>query len=402
MLRTLCVILVTLGWIATLRAEEARTTLKLGMSAPFSGPAAALGQELHRGAKAYFDQRNHALPQGAATIELITRDDMYEPVRTIENVRQFMERDRVFALFGVVGTPTSKVAVPIATRAKLPFFGAFTGADILRRPVNPYVLNVRSSYHDETRRIVDYIVDKLGVRDIGMLIQDDAFGSAGRSGVDAAISARRLPDATVAKYQRNTLDVDAAVTTLKARNAPAVVMVGTYAPIAAFIKKSRARGYNPKFFTISFVGTSALIEALATDGRGVIVSQVMPSPEFSGLPIVREYRDAIAKLGNTQLNYGSLEGYVDAKVFDLIAAKAPTPLTAEAFLATAETMGPLDIGGLTVTFGHDDHQGLDNVYLTEIRDGKAIPLDEHEVGLSDNTTQSGDSVPHPAPAKQAR
>lgn len=399
MLRTLCAVLVTFGWMTGVYAEAGTQVLKLGMSAAFSGPAAALGQEMHRGAKAYFGHRNLTLAQGAPKVELLTRDDMYEPVRTIDNVRQFIETDHVFGLFGMVGTPTSKVAVPIATRAKLLFFAPFTGAEILRQPVNRYVLNVRASYNNETRRIVDYIVDKLGMRDVGMLIQNDAFGTAGRSGFDLAMKAHGLPDAAVAKFERNTLDVDDAVAALKADGAPAVVMVGTYAPIAAFIKKSRASGYNPKFFTISFVGTSALIEALGEDGHDVVISQVMPSPVFSDLPIAREYRDAMAKLENKKLNYGSLEGYVAAKVFDRIMTKTPAPLTAESFVTTAETMGPLDIGGLTLTFGPDDHQGLDAVYLTEIRGGKAVPLDEAVAGLSDNTTHGGDSVPHPLAAK---
>src|SRR5262249_21893873 len=120
----------------------------LGQGAAFSGPAQELGIQMRDGALAYF---NHVNAQGGIhgrRIVLKSVDDRYEPEGAIAATKKLINEDKVFALFGYVGTPTFNAAAPILTEAKVPLVAAFTGAESLRDPMNRYVFNVRASYYD--------------------------------------------------------------------------------------------------------------------------------------------------------------------------------------------------------------------------------------------------------------
>jgi ABC-type branched-subunit amino acid transport system substrate-binding protein len=114
------------------------------------------------------------------SLELVARDDGYEPKKSIEATRKLIEEDKVFALVGPVGTPTSAATQPIASEAGVPFIGAFTGAEFLRAPHKPHVVNLRASYFQETEAMVERLTKDLGVTRIAIFYQDDAFGRARR------------------------------------------------------------------------------------------------------------------------------------------------------------------------------------------------------------------------------
>ncbi|HUI67676.1 MAG TPA: ABC transporter substrate-binding protein, partial [Nitrospirota bacterium] len=174
-------------------------------------------------------------------------------------------------------------------------------------------------------------------------------------------------------YERNTENVDAGLAAVKSYNPDAVVMVGTYKAMAAFIKKAKAQGFNPIFLNVSFVGTAALVKELAGTGGDVIVTQVMPSPYDSPLPLVRQYRQDMHAAGHYELDYTDLEGYVDAVVFVEVLKKVTGPLTRESFITAAEKMNTT-VGGLTFTFTAENHQAMSKIYLTKIEGSRVVEI----------------------------
>src|SRR5947208_2720717 len=253
-------------------------TIVFGQAAVLTGPAAALGQGMKTGMNAAFDEINKKGGVHGRKLKLISADDGYEPEKSIVATKKLIEEDKVFALIGPVGTPTSAAAQPIATAAKVPFIGAFTGAGFLRDPKLENVINVRASYGAETEAWIKHLTEDLKVKKIAIFYQDDAFGRAGLDGVKAAMQKRGMELAAEATFERNTVAVKSAVLSLKRAEPEAVVMVGTYKPCAEFIKLSRKVGFAPAFVNISFVGAIALAKELGPDGSGVIVSQVVPFP----------------------------------------------------------------------------------------------------------------------------
>src|SRR6478735_1331998 len=279
--------------------------IRFGIAAPFSGSARELGRQMKLGIDTAFNRANEAGGIDGRMLKLLAADDGYEPSRTPEAMRQLYERDQVFGIIGNVGTPTAAVAVPYSLERRMLFFGAFTGANVLRNdPPDRYVFNYRASYVEETDAVVRYLVRmrKIQPKQIAVFAQQDAFGDAGYAGVAKAFRALGANDAQILRlgYKRNTVDVDEAVNQLKAQKSPikAVVMVGAYRACAKFIEKTRAAYPGLIYSNVSFVGSTALAEELKLLGprytNGVIVTQVVPA--VSGYSsAVLEYKNALAK-----------------------------------------------------------------------------------------------------------
>ena len=346
--------------------------IRIGMANALSGPASGLGVNLKAGADAYLARVNAAGGVNGRKIVLLSKDDGYEPEKTAAATRALIEQDKVFALFGYVGTPTSTAAVPLASRASVPYLFPFTGAEFLRNPVNKWVFNVRASYFDETETIVERLSKDAGAKKIALFIQDDAFGEAGKAGVNRALHRRGMKVAEEARYKRNTIEVDEGMAKIKAAAPDAVVFVGTYKPFVEIIKKAKAAGLKAKFMTVSFIGTSDFIREAGADGEGVYITQVMPSPDNTAAPLVKQFQD---DMKGGPVNYSSLEGYANAAVLTEALKKAGANPTRTSFLSALEGLN-IDLGGLKVAFSAASHQGAKDVFLTVVRGGKAVPVDK--------------------------
>lgn len=375
----LTVLSVFFSWIIlfsapAVSAEQGVTDKEIlvGMTNALTGPASALGTGMKAGAQVFFNKINASGGVHGRKIRLVSYDDGYEPKNTVDMTNRLIMTDKVFALFGYVGTPTASAIVPIINKEKVPFFGPFTGAEFLRNPVNKYMLNVRASYFDEAEEQVRYLTTK-GIKKIGILFQNDAYGLAVKGGVIKALGKRGMSLSGEGHFERNTMEIDAGLASLRKGTPEAVIMVGTYKAMAAFIKKAKAEGFNPVFLNVSFVGTAALVRELGGAGEGVIITQVMPSPADGSVPLVKQYRADMQAAGHREFDYTDLEGYVDAMVFVELLIKAGAGLTRESFLAAAKKLD-LNKGGMHFMFTEANHQALENVYLTRISGGKVVPM----------------------------
>jgi ABC-type branched-subunit amino acid transport system substrate-binding protein len=361
------------GTATPARAENGVTPREvvLGMCNALTGPASALGLGMKKGATVYFNRVNAAGGVHGRKIRLVSVDDGYEPRNTVERTKELIEKDRVFALFGYVGTPTTVAVLPTVAEEKIPFWGPFTGAEVLRTPVNRHVFNVRGSYYDEAEKQVRTLAETFKVKRVAILYQNDAYGLAVRAGILKALKKRGMDPVGEATYERNTEDVAGALATLQKAGPDAVSMVGTYKAMAAFIKKARAAGFSPVFLNVSFVGTAALLNELGGAGDDVLITQVMPSPWDSALPLVEQYRADMKAAGHSGLDYTDLEGYVAAAVFVEALKKAGPEPTRAGFITAAESLRA-DIGGMEVAFSPADHSAIDAIYLTRIANKKIV------------------------------
>ena len=343
----------------------------LGQSAALTGPAGQLGQDMRTGAMLYFDMVNEHGGVHGRKIVLKTLDDGYDPARAAANTKKLIDDERVFALFGYVGTPTSQASLPIFTQAKVPFVGAFTGAELLRHPINPYVFNVRASYFDETEAIVNHLT-AMSIDKIAIFYQDDAYGLAGLAGVERALKKRNMSLTAKGTVERNTVNVGKAVEIMKKAEPQAVIMISAYKSCAAFIREMKKVGENPTFWNVSFVGSKALAQELGPEGRGVEISQVVPFPWDISVPVVREYRK-LADQAKVEPGFGTLEGFIAAKVMVEGLRRAGKKLDRENFIRAMDSIGDYDAGGFRVRYGPDNRSGSNFVDLTIIsRDQKFV------------------------------
>jgi ABC-type branched-subunit amino acid transport system substrate-binding protein len=358
-------------------AEDGVSSNKIlfGQVAALTGPAQDLGQGMRQGILAAFDDANRHGGIAGRSLELKSVDDGYEPEKTVAATKEIIDEDKAFAMIGAVGTPTSKASQPIATDAKVPFIGPFTGAEFLRNPYNRYVVNVRASYFEETEAWIEHLTKDLGITRIAILYQDDAFGLAGLDGVQRAMAKRNMALVASGSFKRNTTAVKSALLDIMKGNPEAVVTVGPYKPVAAFIKLAHQVKMNPVFVAISFVGSDSLAQELGGDGAGVIVSQVVPFPSDTSLPVVADCQKALtADDAKAKPGFVSLEGYLVGRLAVEALKRVDGEPTREK-LIDAIYGAPFDLGGVVLKYGPTRNQGSDQVFFTILQaDGTFKPV----------------------------
>jgi ABC-type branched-subunit amino acid transport system substrate-binding protein len=359
------------------------TEVIFGSSLALQGHAGYLGQETLRGAMSYL---NHVNAQGGVhgrSIRLITRDDSYDPPKCLDNTQRFLIEDKVFGLFCYVGTPTTVKILPMIEEAKVPLLGMFTGANALREPFLPYLINVRASYYQETNAAVEHLVQDLKLKRIAVFYQYDAFGFDGLTGTELALKRFGLEPVARGSYVRGTPDIREGLERIRESGAEAVVMIGTSDPCANFIRKSLESSYSPIFYMVSFVGAKELSRNLLqsdTSRVGIVMSQVVPPPIMRDGSVAASAQEFVRLLEQyypgEEPNFVGFEGYINAKVLVEGLQRAGRDLTRESFLRAISSMTDFSLGGdVRLTFGPDDHQGMDKVYFTRLHEGRFILLE---------------------------
>jgi ABC-type branched-subunit amino acid transport system substrate-binding protein len=391
-------VLVCLLAAGHVRADD----IVLGMSAAFKGPNRALGIEYYRGANAYFQHINEHGGIDGRNVVVQALDDEYKPVRTLANTDRLVKDGKTLSLFGYVGTPTTARILPLLTRLEKDswqLFFPFTGADVLREwPYDKYVYNLRPSYRQETSELVERFV-KIGRRRIGVFYQIDAYGRTGWDGVRKALQPRGLSIVAEATYKRGTEfknPMTAQVDILRQAQPDAIISIGVYPACAAFIRDARAAGWDVPIANVSFVGSEQMLELLEKAGtatRNLINSQVVPSYNDTRFFAVGQYRVAMDRyrplpppeFRNTDyvsLPYGfvSFEGYLAARVMVAILKEAKS-LTRPGIAEAAERLTDFSLGlghDQEVSFRRGQHQGLQRIYFTVVRNGKFVALADEQ------------------------
>ena len=364
----------------TARGEEIGVSddaILFGQAAALEGPSSALGQRMRQGIVAAFAEINAKGGVHGRKLHLVSRDDGYDPDRSVAQTLRLIEDDKVFALIGAVGTPTAIATIPITSVRNVPFIGPLSGAEFLRDLELSNVVNIRASYGAEAEAWIKHLTEDRRFTRIGIFYQDDSFGRDGLTGVKRALAKRGLELAAEGTFERNTRAVGSAWRMLKRAEPEAIVMVGTYGPCAEFIKLAHRSGFNPTFVNVSFVGAVALARELGPDGEGVIVSQVVPFPWDRSLRLVADYQAAQKAFDPTLTpDFVSLEGYLSGRLAAAALEKAGPNPTRAGLLRVINDPGRFDISGSLVTVGTRMIDAPPKVFLTVIqKDGTFRAVD---------------------------
>ena len=340
-------------------------TILVGQSAAFSGPAGLLGREFREGAHEVFDQVNAQGGIHGRQVVMVYRDDRYEPDLARRNTEELIQREKVFALFGYVGTPTLMAALPLLRQHGVPLVAPLTGAQVARSPLQPLIFNIRASYHQEVEAIVRYLL-RYGRRDIAIVYQNDLFGEDALRGAQLALQRRGVQPLLSLPVVRHSTDNAEVARRVALARPDAVIVVSSYATAASFIGQLRRHGSQAQVMNLSFVGSNALASALPPALRhGVGISQVVPFPWDARIPVVRDYQNTIRRnRSQSRFGFSSLEGYLAATVLvKALEAAGPEPTRAR-FIQAMESLGKRDLGGFRVHLSPTNHNGSDLVQLT--------------------------------------
>lgn len=347
-----------------------------GQSASFSGTNLHLGIHYRAGIEAAFAERNLRGGVAGRLLQLQALDDHYEPEHAAANAQRFVEGNEVFAVIGGVGTPTARRIAPILRAAGIPFVGPFTGADFLHDAERfPNVVNLRAGYLDETRVLVDYMIRDLGKRRFGIIYQDDAFGRSVLRNYHSVLDGYDLPILARSTFSRNTHAVHASLFTLGKADLDAILVVGSYPANSLIINLAHALGHEYVIANLSFVNSQALRDMVEHPNERILVTEVTPSPEDIGRPLVRRFRNAMVTTHEAAPHLTdavSLEGYILGRFVIDVLERMQGELTRESFLRTALAPDPVAVDDWIIRFEPGTNVGSHYIRLINLgRDGPA-------------------------------
>ncbi len=366
--RLLALVSFSLMGVTAAGAETGVTTdrIVIGQTGVFTGPVADPALQYRAGALLFFDEINAKGGISGRRIKLVSYDDKFEPKLAAENTKKLLEEDKVFALFGYIGTGATAASLPQINNHRIPVVGVLSGSDGLRDPKLNLLFHTRASYGAETGKMVEQLTTT-GVKSIAVVYQDDPFGKAGLKSAQGAFEKYNIKPVIEAPIDMGKLDALASTAEQIAKTRPgAIIMITAGKASTAFIRTYLKTGERPQFFGVSVLSAKALIADIGDDAHGIVIAQVVPSPFRSSYSISREFIAAAKKAGSKDVTYNSLEGYISAKVFVEALRRAGKDLTREKLIASLEKMNNYDLGGFIVDYSGGKRIGSNFVDLSII------------------------------------
>jgi branched-chain amino acid transport system substrate-binding protein len=370
-----CSLIIVCGLATLARAQAPGVSdnqIKIGSCIVLDGPNRQYGIQIVLGATAYFDYVNDHGGLNGRKLILSSFDDGYDTERTSACFAS-LKREKVFSAGFFFGSATTAKYLPLLEDEHMPLVGTYSGAPFIYEPVKHGVFNLRASYDDETRELVDKLW-KSGARRIAVIYQDDAFGKAVLDSAKRALSKHNATPVAIGSYTRNALDVGPAIESVHAAKPGVVLLASTYASAAEIVKRAHGLRWRPLFVSGSYIGTDAFITAAGQEAEGVVSTQIVPPYDSTQLPAVKLYRECLEKyMSGTQPGFVSLEAFVNAMVIVEALKRAGKDPTREKFIAAIESMDGVDIGlgpEARLEFSSHHHKGLGHVYSTVVRGGK--------------------------------
>jgi len=344
----------------------------LGQSVPLTGAASEIGLAFAAGCKLHVTRFNESNPAIGIQLKLIQLDDGYDATRAAANARTLLGTHKADMLFGFVGTASSEAGAAVAEQQGALMFAPFAASDRLRGASHPNVFHVRPSMADEAAKIVRQCV-AVGQTRIALIGDDDAMGRAGLAAVEQALSEVKLPPLVATAFVPASGDkLDAALAAVRKQSPQAIVLVSLSGTTANVIRTLRKSGYTGIFLAFSIVGIDPLYAALGKEVGGIVISQVVPSPRPSAIPIVREYLAAVDNSDQSP-SYEGLEGFIAAKAAGEAARRAGRGFTPATLQRVMAGMSDYDVGGFRINLRpglHDPARTIDLVSISA--DGRVV------------------------------
>ena len=341
-------------------------SILIGQTGVFSGPVAEPALQYRAGAQLYFDAVNAKGGINGRKIKLLSYDDKFDPKLAAENVRKLLIEDKVFTLFGLIGTGATAASMPLVSEHRMPVVGSLSGSDGLRDPKLKLLFHTRASYSDETGKMVEQL-NSTGVKSIAVVYQDDPFGKAGLKSAQGAFERQGVKPAIEAPIDMNKLDAIGPTVAKVAHTQPgAIIMVTAGKASTAFIREYLKTGQRPQFFGVSVLSAKALLADLGADAHGIVIAQVVPSPMRTSYGISKEFLAAARKADSKDVTYNSLEGFLTAKVFVEALRRAGKDLSRDKLVAALESLNNFDLGGFIIDYSGGKRAGSSFVDLSII------------------------------------
>ncbi|MEE8408043.1 MAG: ABC transporter substrate-binding protein, partial [Myxococcota bacterium] len=357
-----------------------QTTIKIGSWGPITGPAASWGVVL-KSMEAYFHYINDRGGIHGRKIQLIYRDDQYDPKKTVAIARELVEKEEVFAIVGGIGTATGRAVADYLETKGVPFFSPASGDRFWTDPPRKNVYTTYPRYMTEGQILGEYIAKELRSLKVAVLLQDDDFGTQGAEGLQRGLE--KFGGKLQLKVTCKPTDTDLSEQVKEIVSAAPEVLVLFAAPKQAVtvVKMLEAQKKKPHILTSFVLSDPMVFDAAGKktwEGTITSVSLELPNSDDES---VKKYRQVLSKYGGGKLQPGTFSqaGFALAMPFVEALERAGNDLTREKLYEALNSMKGYDGGGPywtskgmgpPITFGPDDRLGNDRLFLAKAVDGQ--------------------------------
>lgn len=362
-------------WGGVHLAACAANDIVIGQTADFSSVAGVQMKDFNAGALAAFGRVNASGGIRGRQLKLQSLDDAFSADKATANARQLVGESAVVALFGTRGTDPTEAVMKVAEAARMPLIAPITGADTVRK--SRVTFPVRASYRTEIDGMLRHMA--IAPSRVSILVQNDKFGNPLAAFIEERIAKQYKNLALVAKvpFERKSTDLSGQVGQVLAGHPNSVIALCNPSSCEAFIKQMLEQSRNngqprPTVYQTSISDIYSQFSKLGpTMVQGNPYGQVLPDPNRLFSPLSKEYLAAMTK-AKSPINYRSFEGYISAKVLIEALSRAST-ISSQGVQDALEGMGNVDLGGFTVRYASENHQGSTYFDLVTMdKDGRLV------------------------------
>jgi ABC-type branched-subunit amino acid transport system substrate-binding protein len=359
-----------------------KTSVLIGSHQPLTGPAAPGYSEIAPAAKAFFAYLNEQGGVNGRKINLVYKDDSYNPTKTVTVVKQLVLQDKVFAIWGGLGTPTHTKVVDYLNASKVPDLFVSSGCPCWDDGSgHPYTFGWQPNYTIEGKILGQYIKQNLAGKKVGVFYQNDDFGKGGLAGIQQQVPKSQI--VSTQAYEPGNTNVAPQITALQKAGAQVLVDFTIPAYTALGQLTSFKLGYKPQL-VVSNVGIdpttvggllkafskgkadTALIEGAVTDGY-------LPSTTDTSNSWVQLFKQIHDKFdpkapwdGNVE--YGMASAYTFAQALKA-AGKNPTR---QSLVDAVEKGGFTGPGLVPFRYSKDQHGGYGGAQVGAVKNGAIV------------------------------
>ncbi|MCF6524406.1 ABC transporter substrate-binding protein [Streptomyces sp. JJ36] len=276
-------------------------SIKLGGVYPLSGPASAYGT-ISKGIGAYFDHVN--AEEGGIdgrTVEFVVRDDGYQPPKAVEETRRLVEKEKVFAVFQTLGTPSTAAVRDYLNKRKVPQPFVATGASLWgTSDEHPWTIGWQPNYISEARVYAAYLKKEKPDAKVAVLYQNDDFGKELLGGFRKAVEGSGIT--VVAKESYEVTDPSVAAQMGNLARSGADVLLNVTTPkfgSQALAADAKNPEWDPLHIVNNVSASTSVIKPVGFENVQGIVSATYfkdpADPQWKDDPEMQRYRAALKK-----------------------------------------------------------------------------------------------------------
>ncbi len=357
-----------------------RTEIALGTEQDLSGPIVAFSKQLKNAMELRVEEINAAGGINGRKIRLIVEDHGYDPKKAVLATQKLVQKDKIFAMIGLIGTAPALAAMPILFEKNIPNLFPITAAREMYEPLHRLKYSIAATYYEQVRASIKHMVKTKGYKKVCTLYQDDEFGLEVLRGAESGLKEMNMTLTERTTYKRGATDFSSQVARMKDAGCDLVVLGTIIRETIGTIGTARKLGWN-----VDFMGTSAsytdLIHKLGGPAmNGFYSTNTVNNPYMDDAS--KNVRDWAVKYKDKYKEDPTVFSVYGAQVIDIfarIAEKAGPNLTTDTFVNAIEGFSmPRDMfGGDAISFSKTKHLGSNRARLSQIVNGKWTPITDY-------------------------